>query len=182
MLEVYLVRHTSVNVEKGRCYGHTDVPVNDSFVQEAEEVKQNLSIFMPFDRAYMSPLTRCVKLATYCGFPHSHRDNRIKELNFGDWEMQKFSEISDPNIEKWYDDFINVRTTNGESFDDQYKRVSNFLDEIKYNYSDDDSVNRIVVFTHGGVLACANVYVNHIEPKTAFSSLAPYGSIKKIVL
>jgi len=182
MLEVYLVRHTSVKVEKGRCYGNTDVPLNDSFIQEAEIVKQNLSKLLPFDKTYMSPLTRCVKLATHCGFANSHKDDRIKELNFGDWEMQIFSEIQDPNIQVWYNDFINVRTTNGESFEDQYKRVSNFFDEIKSTYSNDDSVNRIAVFTHGGVLACANVYVNGVIPKDAFSSLAPYGSIKKILL
>ena len=29
----------------------------------------------------MSPLTRCVRLATFCGYPDGERDDRIKEIN-----------------------------------------------------------------------------------------------------
>ena len=35
-MNVYLVRHTSVNVPRGTCYGNTDVPLTDSFENEAQ--------------------------------------------------------------------------------------------------------------------------------------------------
>ena len=54
-------------------------------------------------------------------------DPRILELNFGDWEMQYFDKIKDPNLQCWYDDYLNVKATNGESFADQYKRVAAFF-------------------------------------------------------
>lgn len=38
-MKVTLVRHTSVDVPKGVCYGWTDVSVAASFPQEAEETK-----------------------------------------------------------------------------------------------------------------------------------------------
>ena len=37
-----MIRHTSVNVAKGTCYGWTDVPVSDTFEQEASITKSNL--------------------------------------------------------------------------------------------------------------------------------------------
>ena len=41
-MEVVLIRHTSVDVPKGTCYGQTDVPVRDTFEQEAELTRQGL--------------------------------------------------------------------------------------------------------------------------------------------
>ena len=51
-MEVILIRHTHVGVEKGTCYGWTDVPVADTFEEEAAVTKANLARFEPFDRAY----------------------------------------------------------------------------------------------------------------------------------
>ena len=30
--------------------------------------------------------------------PDGEQDDRIKEINFGDWEMQRFDEITDANL------------------------------------------------------------------------------------
>lgn len=82
---VYLIRHTSVDVPQGVCYGQTDVPLNPTFEEEAALTSARLK-GLQFDKVYMSPLTRCVRLATFCGYPDGERDDRIKEINFGDWE------------------------------------------------------------------------------------------------
>ena len=37
-----MIRHTSVGVPKGTCYGWSDVPVADTFEAEAAETKRNL--------------------------------------------------------------------------------------------------------------------------------------------
>ena len=42
-MEIYLVRHTSVDIPAGYAYGQTDVPLRPSFEDEAEAVKKNLS-------------------------------------------------------------------------------------------------------------------------------------------
>lgn len=34
-MDIYLVRHTSVDVPKGYTYGHTDVPLRNTFQTEA---------------------------------------------------------------------------------------------------------------------------------------------------
>ena len=55
-MKVILIRHTSVDVPKGVCYGQTDVPVAATFTEEAEMTKKALSD-RTFDAVFSSPLT-----------------------------------------------------------------------------------------------------------------------------
>ena len=116
-MEIYLIRHTSVDVPRGTCYGFTDVPLRPSFRHEAATTRLRLA-GLTFDKAYTSPLSRAAKLATFCGYPGAERDARLKEMNMGDWEMQRFDDITDERLQIWYDDFLNQPTTGGESFRD----------------------------------------------------------------
>lgn len=174
-MEVILVRHTSVAVPKGTCYGQSDVPVSDTFEQEAEVTKQNLTQYQPFDKVYSSPLTRASKLAAYCGHPQPRLDNRLKEMHMGRWEMQLYDDISDPYVEEWYADYMNLPTPEGEGFRDVYRRVSEFLDELKTK-----PYKRVAVFAHGGVLICAGLYAGLFGEADAWEHLVDYGGIEKI--
>jgi alpha-ribazole phosphatase len=176
-MEIILIRHTSVDVPKGTCYGQTDVPLKPTFEQEAAVTLEKLNAYAPFDQVYTSPLSRCTRLATYCGFPEAIHDPRLLELNFGEWEMQNFNDIKDSRLQEWFDDYLNVTTTNGESFSMQYKRVADFLDELKIK-----SYQKVTVFTHGGVLACAQIYAGLLEPENVFTSSIPYGSITNMII
>lgn len=175
MMEIYLVRHTSVSVPRGYVYGHTDVGLSDTFEAEAGEVKKKLA-GLAFDNVWCSPLTRCVRLADYCGYPDAIRDDRLKELNFGEWETKSWDELpDDARSKEWFEDWINVSTPGGESFSGQYQRVAAFLDEVRQgNYW------RVCLFTHGGVLRSACVYAGEcsIEQAIAYSSI--YGEVKKL--
>ena len=51
-MDIILVRHTSVDVPKGTCYGWTDVPVRNTFEKEAEVTRQSLEQFLPFDKVF----------------------------------------------------------------------------------------------------------------------------------
>ena len=180
-MEVTFIRHTSVDVPPGVCYGQSDVPLRDSFEQEAAITSENLKTYRPqgrdFDHVYTSPLSRCVRLATYCGYPDAEHDKRIMEINFGDWEMHRFDEIADANLERWYADYLHVKATNGESFEDQYRRVAGFLDELRQK-----PYEQVAIFAHGGILLNAQIYAGIIKPEEAFSALTPYGGIVKIKL
>ena len=98
-MEVILIRHTSVDVPKGVCYGQTDVPLRDSFEEEASITAQQLQNDV-FDAVFTSPLSRCTHLADHCGYPDAIRDARLKELNFGEWEMQEFDKICVPRLDE----------------------------------------------------------------------------------
>ena len=171
-MEIILIRHTSVDVPPGVCYGQTDVPLKATFEEEAAVTAENMKKYFPFEHAYTSPLTRCVRLASYCGYPDAERDNRLMEINFGSWEMKPFDHNNDPRLQEWYADYLNVAATGGESFAMQYQRVSGFLDELKQK-----SYKKVAIFAHGGVLICAQIYAGIIQMEEAFSALTPYGGI-----
>ena len=178
-MKVILVRHTSVDVPVGTCYGQTDVPLRISFPEEAaatlDELRHRLAEGPSPDHVYTSPLSRCTRLATYCGYPDAERDPRLLEINFGRWEMKPFDAIADPRLNEWYADYLHVEATGGESFDMQLHRVSNFLNELRSK-----PYRRVVIFAHGGVLICAQIYAGLITAEQAFSALTPYGGMVEI--
>lgn len=173
-MRVKLIRHTSVDVPKGVCYGQTDVPLKATFPEEAAATCRCIGV-ETVDRAFTSPLSRCTKLAGFCGYPDATRDDRLKELCFGEWEMQRFDQIADPRLQAWFDDYLNVPATGGESFMMLLQRVSSFLDEMKQR-----GYKHIVVFAHGGVLICAQVYAGTLKPEDAFRAVPPYGAVVQI--
>lgn len=174
-MKLVFIRHTSVNVPKGVCYGNTDVDLAPSFPQEARAVTDKLRTYQ-LDKTYCSPLSRCVKLAEFCGYPDAIRDNRLKEINFGAWEMQSYDDITDPKLQEWFDDHINVRPPEGESVIDQRNRLENFIEEIKSRNK--ESV--IGIFTHGGILINALVAYGNKTYDEVYNDIPPYGSIIEI--
>ena len=176
-MEVILVRHTSVDVPTGTCYGQTDVPLRSTFEEEAMIVASTLQGYAPFDRVYTSPLSRCTRLATFCGYADAQRDKRLLEMNFGEWEMQRYEEIEDPQLQAWYADWKQVSATGGESFVQQCERVAQFLSELK-----EKPYSKVAIFSHGGVLTCAKMYAEELSAEEAFASPTPYGGIINLTI
>lgn len=170
-MKITLIRHTSVDVEQGICYGQSDVPLAESFSIEAEFIKQKLQQ-EKFDAIYCSPLSRCVKLAKHCGYETPILDKRLLELNFGDWEMKAWEKISDPQLQRWYDDWINEKPTNGESFQALLSRVEDFLNELKTLPHQE-----LAIFTHAGVIRSAAVINGLVPDIDAFNYIVDYGHI-----
>lgn len=168
-----MVRHTAVDVPPGVCYGQADVGVADTFAEEAAAVSEALAGH-DFDCAYSSPLRRCMMLARACGYAEPVVDDRLMEINFGDWEMRRWDDIDDPRLEEYYSDYEHVAATGGESFDRQRIRVRACLDEIA------DSVGRdahVVVFTHGGVIAAAMMCAMGLTAAESFARQPRYGQM-----
>lgn len=171
-MEVILIRHTRVGVPKGTCYGQADVPLAETFEQEAAATKQQLEPFVPFDAVFSSPLTRAVRLAAYCGFDSPVLDDRLKEMSMGEWEMQRYDEIDDPRLDAWYNDYMHLPTPGGESFPMLYQRVANFFDEVRKK-----DYQRIAVFAHGGVLIAAGLYGGLFTEDNAWDHLTDFGGV-----
>ena len=146
-MKITLVRHTRVALPQGTCYGWSDVPVADSFEVEAKQTFQNLKTHEPFDAVFSSPLQRARQLAAFCGFPDAMLDERLKEMNMGEWELQRYDDLParDPYILEWYDNYLTLPTPKGESFPQLYARVTNFLEEVARR-----PYNRVAIFAHGG--------------------------------
>ena len=173
-MELYLIRHTSVAVPRGVCYGATDVALNDTFEEEAEAVKARLE-GMEFDAVFTSPLSRAVRLAAYCNYPDAERDDRIRELDFGEWEMRSFDDLykDDERFREWCEgDYVNLSAPGGESLALQMERFMRFVEEKKKQ-----GHPRIAAFCHGGILACGLIMSGQATRENALAAVPPYGSI-----
>ena len=173
-MELYLIRHTSVAVPRGTCYGWTDVPVSGNFEAEATTCRIQLA-GLCFDRVYTSPLSRARLLADYCGYADAIPEPRMREMHMGDWEMRNFDGITDPELKEYFDHYLDAPTKNGESFRDLYKRVADFLDELSRS-----GLERVAVFCHGGPIICALVYAGLIPLQEAYSQIPDYASVTHI--
>lgn len=172
-MEIYLIRHTTPDIEKGICYGQSDIPLKESFPLEAE----NILKFLPenFDKVYASPLKRCTQLANLIDDKYI-TDKRLMELNFGTWELKNWEDISKPEIQPWYDDWVKVPTNKGESYRELQSRALSFIEEIPSHY------NRIAIITHSGVIRSLCAHFNKEDLKNSFNSLTiEYGAVLKII-
>ncbi len=167
------IRHTSVDVPSGICYGITDVPLAASFQEETAQIESELGN-RQFDRIYSSPLKRCSQLASSL-FPEKiiFPDGRLKELNFGDWEMQEWNTIfNSPEGKVWFEDYTRASCPNGESFAYLVTRVKSFLDELKA-YENEP----IAIFTHAGVIRALMCLLQEKSAEEAFNTPLKYGQI-----
>jgi len=172
-MKVYLIRHTSVVWDGSvTCYGATDVDVRDTFEEEATKTLKSIE-GIRVDRVYTSPLKRSVKLASFCGYPDAERDNRLKEMNFGDWEGRPWAEIiRGMEVDVFFEQYLKTPTPNGESQEDQQRRVQAFLEEKKA-----EGLSAIMVFCHGGVINCARSLAGEVKLAEAFATIPDFGSL-----
>lgn len=172
-MRIVWIRHTRVAVERGTCYGQTDVGLADTFTEEAAATRLRLTALGTMERVYSSPLSRATKLAEACGHPSPVTDSRLMEMDMGQWEMQRYDDISDPYLQQWYDDYMHLPTPGGESFPLLYRRVSGFIDEVR-----ELPYRQVAVFAHAGVLICAGIYAGLFPIERAWDNLTDYGGIQ----
>ena len=135
-MKLFFLRHTSLNVEIDVFYGQTDLDVSDSFEEEVKLIQKkikNFNIDTNSIKVYSSPLKRCIKLTNKLTENYIV-DERIKEMNLGDWEMKKMSSISKKEKLDWENNLLSFKIPNGESNNDFLKRLKSFLEDIfKFN-------------------------------------------------
>lgn len=173
-MEIYLVRHTSLNIEGSICYGQSNVDLANTFDSELSIIKAKLpdlenAIF------YTSPLKRCFSLAFRITGKTPVIDNRIIEMNFGEWELQNWNLLSGDIFKKWCLDFVNTQTPNGESYLDLYKRSIDFWNEVITQQHE-----KVVIVTHGGVIKAILAHVLGIPLVNSALIDISFGSISKI--
>ena len=173
-MEIYLVRHTTPAVEKGICYGQSDLDVTGSFLNEAEVIRQHIPDNI--DAVYSSPLQRCTKLAAHLFPKHSILlDDQLMEINCGVWEMKRWDDIPREEIDPWMEDFVNVRIPGGESYVDLFERVNNSY------YKVHQQQKTSVIVAHGGVIRSILSHITNTSLKESFNVFSlHYGCVVKI--
>ena len=174
-MKLTLIRHTSLQTSAGICYGQSDVDIADSFVNEAEKIKEKL-VVMAFNAIYSSPLQRCVKLANALNFGEPALDNRLMELNFGDWELQAWDDIPRDIFDTWVHDYANIAPPNGEKFSQLQQRGLSFLEDILAKHANE----HIAVVSHGGMIRALLAHALNMELKGLFRFKIDYGSVTQL--
>ena len=159
MKHIYVVRHgeTDFNI-RAILQGWSDKPLNNNGRELAVVTGRGLSDIR-FDYAFSSPLIRAYETGEIIlGENRAGStkkiiiDDRIKEINFGEWEglccRKDNFEIGDPSFWDFYNDPLGFSGgPGGESMREVCKRTEDFLLELIHDDRYEDK--SVAVFTHG---------------------------------
>ncbi len=174
-MDIYLIRHTKTDTVNGLCYGRSDVPLAESFADEAYRIREKLPTLSADCRIISSPLARCLRLAEIFDRP-IETDERLQEIHFGTWENQRFEDIDAGHLKKWTENFVTMPPPNGESFTDLCRRTGNFWDELV----EIKPTEQILLITHAGVIRALFAHILQIPPANAFKFCVDVGSVHKL--
>ena len=183
-MKLFLVRHgqTDWNLNR-RFQGQSDVPLNQTGIHQAEQVAARLSA-EKIDVIYSSDLSRAVETAKICrsGFQPDipfQTDQRLREVNFGDWEGLTYNEIKEKypdSLASWERDVYGSSPPDGETLSDLAKRVQSFLDDLLTKHDD----QTILVVAHGGVLQTLVCLALKLPPTMYWQFYLSTASLSKI--
>jgi alpha-ribazole phosphatase len=168
-MSVWLVRHTRVNVAAGRCYGRADVPLAATYEVEAAQVREQLG-FVP-EEVWSSPAGRCRRLAESWRLD-VRCDERLQELNFGDWEGRNWESFWTAESEAWALDPWTKRPPGGESGEQLEARVAAVREAVKA----EGWKRRVVVVTHAGVIRVWRRMEEGLSRSESLGLVVPFGS------
>lgn len=167
-MRLWLIRHPLPAVAPGTCYGATDLPLAEHPVALASRLRALLPDHLPI---YASPLQRCRLLAEQL-HPQPRFDDRLREIDFGDWEMQPWDALDRGLLDAWAADPFHFVPPGGEAVAALRARVRSFLDELH---------EEAVLVAHAGVIkVCVAELAGNGYDGDWFGLRFDYGSITLI--
>jgi len=143
-VQVFLIRHPRPLIEEGICYGRLDVDAEDPQASAAR-LRTLLPAGIP---VIASPLQRARRLAKAL-HPQAQLDERLMEIDFGDWEGRRWAEIDRALLDAWAADVLHFVPPGGESAAMLQGRVREFAASLAGKSSAGDAV---ALVTHSGVM------------------------------
>ncbi|QIY90638.1 alpha-ribazole phosphatase family protein [Chryseobacterium gallinarum] len=170
-MEIHLIRHTAVDNPENLCYGFAEMPLRGNYTKDCEK----LDLDEEFDLVISSPSLRCRLLADYFKFDYT-TDARLREMNFGNWELKKWTEIPEEEINPWYQDFVNVKASGGENLLEMQTRVLSFWNELIKK----KDTGKVLIITHAGAIRLILQSILQFPLENMFSIQIDYG--KKVII
>jgi len=185
---ISILRHgkTSYNLKK-ILQGKSDIPMNQEGIQEVKLASVELANFYDKKNAkkikiFCSTLIRCrqsleivineiekLNIKTDISF-----DNRLEEMNFGDWEGKNKNNIPDYQLKNRSKNLWTYVIPGGESYQMVYSRVKKFYEENLTNTSHE----YILIIGHEKTCQCIDALINNIPPEDLFEIKYINGEIK----
>ena len=156
-MKLYVIRHgrTKCN-DENKYNGKLDEDINETGIKQAEEASKIVKE-LDIDLIICSPLLRTrhtCEIVNVNNVPVIY-DKRIEERDCGIYTGKELGEF-------YYIDYWNYYSTKEvedlESVSDLFKRVKEFLDEVKEKYKD----KNLLLVTHGGVARAIYFYFNEL--------------------
>ena len=138
---VILVRHGETDYNLKEIYqGFLDIPLNETGIKQAEMLAESLKdekidvfISSPMKRAYLTT----EKCATLHGKKIAYTDDRLKEINYGDWGGQAKKDIAKkyPEMTKvWKETPWQITFPNGENIRELANRYRAAIEDAVKKY------------------------------------------------
>lgn len=162
-----LIRHTRILNPVGVCYGRTDLPLAPTFAAEATVVRGELGGIVSI--VYTSPARRCRQLAQTLGAAEVCIDDRLLELDFGDWENRAWNDLPRAEVDAWAANFVDNAPPGGETFRALAARVHAFRNE--------SSRDGAIIVTHAGVIRAWLCAVHGRPLEAAFAYHVGFGEV-----
>lgn len=130
-MKIIFLRHGLTESNKDFRFSTPETRISKNAYIDLDKSKKNLEKYN-IDKVFTSKLIRSQETAKYLGFDKFIQDERINEMDFGDFKGQKVLETREK-----YKDFYNklkknpykTKYPNGESVEDLIKRINNFMEE-----------------------------------------------------
>ena len=154
-MELILVRHgeSIANTKQLYC-GWLETELTDKGINQGKKVGKYLKC-QKIDKIFSSSSKRALDTAIninrelYFPVKEIEIEEDLRELYFGLFEGKTYKEICNEykeEADKWFNDYINYSTPQGESLKDLALRSKAFLNKIK------KEEGRILCITHGGTI------------------------------
>lgn len=170
------LRHPTPDVEPGVIYGRTDLDIAGI---GHSQIERALAETPQLTRIIASPALRCRKLAMSLAARDGIEpvfDARLWEMNMGDWEGLKWSDLPRELSDVFLADPVNRPTPGGECFADLQKRV---IEVVEAHL--DDELQTTGFVCHAGPIRAVQMAWHGISFREAFASTPPYSEPIRIL-
>lgn len=172
---LFLIRHGELPAEYAHRYiGRLDPGLSSDGMAACESLRQ-----LSCDCVVSSPMRRAMETAQWIKAP-IQTDDRLREIDFGDWDGKTFAEISalasPEQLRIWAECPEQMSFPGGESVPDFHNRVDEVFQHLALL-----AASRVAVVTHGGCLMRILAVIRQLPPAKQFECLPPRGSVVTIV-
>lgn len=178
---LYLMRHGQTVANKEQRYlGSSESPLTEEGISQHHRIREQLAD-IGFSRIYTSPKNRCMALAKALVQESAvlFEDERIRELDFGVFELLHWQEAKNkyPQVwEKYGKMEPSYQLPEGESLSEFEARIKEFVDELLSIGLD----GSIAVVTHGGVATTLLCQMLGLDPSERWRFRLENGHVAKI--
>lgn len=162
-MNLYILRHGETDWNKAmRMQGQVDIPLNEYGIQLAEKTRDGLKD-INFDYVFTSPLNRAVttaKIVTGLGEEKLIKDDRIKEISFGEYEG-KYPDERPPEFMDFFkapDKY--VPAAKAESYEMLCARTRDFIESVILPLADEEGRLQQTEAVNGHNTTAANCDIN----------------------